>query len=81
MNYKELNGHSIREGFNKFHKENPHVFDAFEEQVLKAIKRGRKKTDKTKQMEKELKELRRYQKDMEATLYNPEKLANLIGGL
>jgi hypothetical protein len=32
-------------------------------------------------METELKELRRYQKNMEETLYNPEKLAELIGGL
>jgi hypothetical protein len=47
------------------------------------LKLGREeqKTDKTKQMEKELKELRRYQKDMEATLYDPERLADLIGGL
>jgi len=41
MNYKELNGCSIREGFNKFHKENPHIFKAFEEQALKAINKGR----------------------------------------
>jgi len=43
MNYKELNGCSIREGFNKFHQENPHIFTAFEEQALTAIKKGRKK--------------------------------------
>ncbi|MFL1896759.1 hypothetical protein ACJRPK_13720 [Aquimarina sp. 2-A2] len=43
--------------------------------------REERKTDKIKQMEKELKELRRYQKDMEATLCDPERLANLIGGL
>lgn len=43
MNYKELNGFSIREGFNKFHKENPHIFKAFEEQALTAINKGRKK--------------------------------------
>jgi len=43
MNYKQLNGHSIREGFNKFHRENPHVFEAFEEQVFEAINRGRTK--------------------------------------
>lgn len=43
MNYKELNGRSIREGFNRFNKENPHVFEAFEEQALRAIKKGRKK--------------------------------------
>tara|TARA_R100000951_G_scaffold110853_1_gene109184 strand:- start:534 stop:884 length:351 start_codon:yes stop_codon:yes gene_type:complete len=43
MNYKELNGYSIKEGFEKFNNENPHVLEAFEEQVFKAIKRGRKK--------------------------------------
>jgi len=43
MNYKELNGCSIKEGFDKFNKENPHVFHAFEEQVFKAVERGRKK--------------------------------------
>lgn len=47
------------------------------------LKLGReeRKTDKTKQMEKELKDLRRYQKNMEATLYDPERLADLIGGI
>lgn len=47
------------------------------------LKLGReeRKTDKTKKLEKELKELRRYKKNMEATLYDPEKLADLIGGL
>ena len=43
MNYKELNGHSIREGFNQFNKDNLHIYDAFEEQVLSAINRGRTK--------------------------------------
>ena len=43
MNYKQLNGCSIREGFNKFNKENPHIFKVFEEQVLTAINKGRKK--------------------------------------
>lgn len=43
MNYKELNGHSIREGFQKFHSENPHIYKAFEEQALRAIGRGRTK--------------------------------------
>ena len=43
MNYKELNGYSIREGFNQFNKDNPHVFKAFEEQAFAAINRGRKK--------------------------------------
>jgi len=43
MNYKELNGYSIREGFNKFNEENPHIFKEFEEQALKAINKGRTK--------------------------------------
>ena len=43
MNYKELNGCSIRDGFYKFNKENPHIFEAFEEQALTAINKGRKK--------------------------------------
>lgn len=43
MNYQELNGHTIREGFNKFNMENPHIFQAFEKQVLKAIHNGKKK--------------------------------------
>lgn len=43
MNYKELNGYSIREGFNKFNSENPHIYKAFEEQSLKAISSGRNK--------------------------------------
>lgn len=43
MNYKELNGLSIREGFDAFNKQNPHIYDAFEEQVLNAIRKGRNK--------------------------------------
>lgn len=43
MNYKELNGHCIRDGFNKFNQENPHIFKAFEEQALRAISKGRTK--------------------------------------
>tara|TARA_R110001632_G_scaffold31337_1_gene81756 strand:+ start:168 stop:518 length:351 start_codon:yes stop_codon:yes gene_type:complete len=43
MNYKELNGRSIREGFNEFNRENPHIYNAFEEQAFKAIKKGRLK--------------------------------------
>ena len=43
MNYKQLNGISIREGFEKFNKENPHVFEAFEKQALWAIDVGRSK--------------------------------------
>ena len=43
MNYKELKGYTIREGFEKFHKENPHVFEQFEKQALDAINKGREK--------------------------------------
>ena len=43
MNYQELNGKSIRQGFNEFHKENPHIYAAFEDQALRAINKGRKK--------------------------------------
>ncbi len=43
MNYKELNGISIREGFEKFNSENPMVYKAFEKQALRAIAKGRKK--------------------------------------
>jgi hypothetical protein len=43
MNYKELNGIPIRDGFNRFNEENPHVFKAFEEQALRAINKGREK--------------------------------------
>ena len=43
MDYKQLNGYSIREGFNKFNTENPHIFKAFEQQALKAIEKGRGK--------------------------------------
>tara|TARA_R110001592_G_scaffold337508_1_gene624218 strand:+ start:10745 stop:11095 length:351 start_codon:yes stop_codon:yes gene_type:complete len=43
MNYSQLNGKSIRAGFNEFNKKNPHVYKSFEEQVLKAIEKGRTK--------------------------------------
>lgn len=43
MNYSELNGVTIREGFKKFHSENPHIYSAFESQALRAIAKGRKK--------------------------------------
>ena len=33
MNYKQLNGYSIEEGFNKFNKENPHIYNAFEQEA------------------------------------------------
>jgi len=43
MNYKQLNGVSIREGFKSFNEANPHIFKAFENQALVAIKKGKKK--------------------------------------
>lgn len=43
MNYKDLNGVSIREGFERFNSENPHIFKAFEEQAMRAINKGRTK--------------------------------------
>lgn len=43
MNYRELNGISIREGFRDFHNRNPHIYAEFEAQALRAIGKGRKK--------------------------------------
>ena len=43
MNYKELNGESIRDGFDRFNKDNPDVFTAFEKEAFKAIHAGAKK--------------------------------------
>jgi len=43
MNYKELNGVSIRDGFNKFNAVNPHIYKAFEQEAMRAILKGRKK--------------------------------------
>jgi len=43
MNYQELNGCTIREGFNKFIADNPHIYVEFEKQALSAISRGRTK--------------------------------------
>ena len=43
MNHKELYGISIRDGFNKFIAENPHIYKSFEEQTLREIKKGRTK--------------------------------------
>ena len=37
--------------------------------------------NKLKHAKDELKELRQYKKNMEETLYNPERLADIIGGL
>ena len=43
MNYKELHGISIRDGFNLFHNDNPHVYKEFEKQALLAIAKGKTK--------------------------------------
>lgn len=43
MNYKELNGKSIREGFIEFNRDNPHIYMEFETQAFKAIYKGRTK--------------------------------------
>lgn len=43
MNYAELNGKSIRQGFLEFHTANPHVFVEFEKQAMLAISKGRTK--------------------------------------
>ena len=43
MTHKELFGISIRDGFNKFISENPHIYKSFEEQTFRAIKKGRTK--------------------------------------
>ena len=43
MNYKELNGKSIAEGFKDFHEKNPHIYEAFESTVKKHLKQGRRK--------------------------------------
>ncbi|MEY2702806.1 MAG: hypothetical protein RLY43_1444 [Bacteroidota bacterium] len=43
MNFEQLNGITIKQGFEKFHAENPRVFDLFVEQVNLALKRGKKK--------------------------------------
>ena len=43
MNYKELHGKTIGEGFIEFNEANPHVYQAFEKEALKAIRIGRTK--------------------------------------
>ena len=43
MNYKELNGISIRQGFTEFNKKNPQIYRTFEKQALRAIANGRTK--------------------------------------
>ena len=43
MNYQQLHGRSIRQGFCEFHIDNPHIYKAFERQALLAIAKGRTK--------------------------------------
>lgn len=43
MNYRQLNGKSIRDGFIEFHRTNPHIYEAFENEALRAIAQNRKK--------------------------------------
>lgn len=43
MNYRQLNGITIRAGFEKFNSENPHIFEEFEKQALIAIDKGKSK--------------------------------------
>jgi hypothetical protein len=47
MNYQELNGHSIREEFNRLNAENPHVYAEFERQALNVIAKGLTRNDLT----------------------------------
>lgn len=42
MNYRALNGITIREGFEVFNRENPHVFEAFENTCLSELRNGAK---------------------------------------
>jgi len=43
MNYEQLHNKSIRQGFEEFNRDNPHIYKEFEKQALKAIARGRTK--------------------------------------
>ncbi len=43
MNFKELNGISIREAFVDFNRKNPKLYEAFEREALRAINAGKKK--------------------------------------
>ena len=43
MTHKEIFGETIRESFNKFHKNNPGVYEKFENMALEAIRKGRKR--------------------------------------
>jgi hypothetical protein len=40
MEYLELTGHSIREGFKLYHKKNPHIYEMYEQEVFKTIAAG-----------------------------------------
>ena len=43
MNFKELNGVSIREAFIEFHRKNPKLYLEFEKQAYRAINAGKTK--------------------------------------
>lgn len=53
--------------------------EAFQAGLKEGIRRG--SIDYINRLERELKELRQYHKDMEDTLYDPEKLGQLLTGL
>ena len=42
MNYKELHGHSIKEGFDQFIRDNPNVWYTYTKIVLSQIQSGKK---------------------------------------
>jgi RNA binding exosome subunit len=43
MNFRELNGKSIRDAFKEFHEKNPKLYIEFEKQAFRAINAGRTK--------------------------------------
>lgn len=43
MNFAEANGITIKKAWWKFHKDNPHVYQLFEELSMKAIRSGKSK--------------------------------------
>ena len=42
MNYQQLYGMTIKDGFKKFNEENPQIFEAFELEALELISKGKK---------------------------------------
>lgn len=52
---------------------------AFQAGLKEGIRRG--SDNYITKLERELKELRQYHRDMERTLYNPEELGKLLAGL